>query len=74
MTIGCTPGFAVGRDLLDLRDAIGAENIVMGSDYPHGEGLEDPRDLLLELDGFSENEIRLVMRENGFGLMQPPAF
>ena len=46
----------------------------MGSDYPPAEGLEDPSDLLLELDGFSDDEIRLVMRENGLALVQPPTF
>jgi len=60
--------------MLDLRDAIGVENIAMGSDYPHAEGLEDPTDLVKELDGFSNDEIRLVMQENGLRLVQAPAF
>ena len=30
--------------------------------------------LLKELDGFSDQEIRMVMRENGLSLVQPPAF
>lgn len=46
----------------------------MGSDYPHAEGLENPMDLVNELDGFSDDEIRLVMRDNGLGLVQPPTF
>jgi predicted TIM-barrel fold metal-dependent hydrolase len=61
-------------DLRELRDSIGADNMLMGSDYPHAEGLENPMDLVNELDGFSDDEIRLVMRENGLGLVQPPAF
>ena len=30
--------------------------------------------MLHDLDGFSEDEIRLVMRENALRLVQPPAF
>ena len=57
-----------------LRAVGGAENLLMGSDYPRAEGLEDPCDLVKELDGFSHDEIRSVMRENGLALVQPPAF
>ena len=57
-----------------LRAVGGAENLLMGSDYPRAEGLEDPRDVVKELDGFSHDEIRSVMRENGLALVQPPAF
>jgi len=73
--ISCTPCMLIEpNDLRELRDAIGAENILMGSDYPHAEGLENPTDMVHELDGFSDDEIRLVMRENGLRLVQPPAF
>jgi predicted TIM-barrel fold metal-dependent hydrolase len=75
VSVSCTPMFiSEPRDLLDLRDAAGAENLLMGSDYPHAEGLADPRDFVKELDGFSDDEIRLIMRENGLALLQPPAF
>ena len=46
----------------------------MGSDYPHAEGLENPSEFVNELDGFSDAEIRMIMRENGLSLVQPPAF
>ena len=75
VSISCTPTMLSDPDDLPrLREAIGVESIVMGSDYPHAEGLEDPKDMVRELDGFSEDEIRLVMRENGLGLVQPPTF
>jgi predicted TIM-barrel fold metal-dependent hydrolase len=60
-------------DLHALRDAIGTERIVFGSDYPHAEGLADPASFVKDLDGFSDDEIRLVMRENARALVRPPA-
>ena len=70
--ISCTP--CLDEDLTGLRDLIGTENILMGSDYPHAEGLEDPREYIAELEGFSDAEVLMIMRENGLGLVQPPSF
>jgi predicted TIM-barrel fold metal-dependent hydrolase len=53
-----------------LRELIGSERMLMGSDYPHAEGLAVPTDYVKELQGFPEDEIRLVMRENALGLSQ----
>jgi predicted TIM-barrel fold metal-dependent hydrolase len=58
-------------DLLELRDTIGAEQIIFGSDYPHAEGLAVPKAFVDDLDGFSAGEVRLVMRENALALSQP---
>jgi predicted TIM-barrel fold metal-dependent hydrolase len=58
-------------DLLAVRDAIGAERILFGSDYPHAEGLADPSSFVHDLDGFSAGEVRLIMRENARELSQP---
>jgi predicted TIM-barrel fold metal-dependent hydrolase len=55
-------------DLERLRDTLGAERILFGSDYPHAEGLAVPTDYVHDLKGFSEEEIRLAMRENGLAL------
>ena len=52
-------------DLPALRDTIGAERILFGSDYPHAEGLADPSAFVHDLAGFSAPEIRLIMRDNG---------
>jgi predicted TIM-barrel fold metal-dependent hydrolase len=54
--------------LPELRDTLGADHVIFGSDFPHGEGLAEPMEFVNDLDGFSEEEIRLVMRENGLGL------
>ena len=57
-------------DIALLRDLVGAENMVAGSDWPHAEGLADPTDYALDLKGLSDKEIQLVMRENALGLSQ----
>ena len=58
-------------DLLELREMIGAEHILFGSDWPHAEGLADPVSFIHDLKGFSDDEIRLIMRDNAFGLVTP---
>jgi predicted TIM-barrel fold metal-dependent hydrolase len=58
-------------DLPQLRAELGADRIIFGSDYPHAEGLADPKSFVDDLPGFSEEEIRLVMRENALALSVP---
>jgi predicted TIM-barrel fold metal-dependent hydrolase len=53
-----------------LRDLLGADRLVMGSDWPHAEGLADPTDYVRELAGFPPAEVRMVMRENAAALAQ----
>ena len=57
-------------DLEGLRDRLGADKILFGSDYPHAEGLAEPTDYVYDLKGYDEDEIRLTMRENGFRLTE----
>jgi predicted TIM-barrel fold metal-dependent hydrolase len=54
-----------------LRDELGADRMIFGSDYPHAEGLADPMSFVDDLPGFSDDEIRLVMRENALALSAP---
>jgi len=56
-------------DLRALRDTIGADHVLFGSDYPHAEGLAEPVDFVEDLAGYSDAEIRLAMRDNGMGLI-----
>ena len=56
-------------DIQALREIIGTESILFGSDFPHAEGLADPMSFLSELDGFSPEEVRMVMRENSYSLL-----
>ena len=53
-----------------LRDELGANKMIFGSDYPHAEGLADPLSFVNDLPGFSDDDIRLVMRENGLALVR----
>ncbi len=52
------------EDLRALADLIGADRILFGSDWPHGEGLAQPLDFEKELADFSDEEIRMIMRDN----------
>ena len=45
-------------DLVELRDELGATQMIFGSDYPHAEGLADPKSFVNDLAGFSDDEIR----------------
>jgi predicted TIM-barrel fold metal-dependent hydrolase len=54
-------------DLAELRDLIGLDHLLFGSDWPHAEGLAVPATFADDLrrNGFDEQEIRVVMRDNG---------
>ena len=59
------------EDELDrLRDLVGVEHLLMGSDFPHAEGLADPSSYIKDLRNFNftDAEARLVMRDNGIAL------
>jgi predicted TIM-barrel fold metal-dependent hydrolase len=58
-------------DLERLRDKIGADHVLFGSDFPHAEGLAEPTDFVYDLKGWSQDDIRLCMRENGLSLTKP---
>ncbi len=56
-------------DLSLLAQTIGVEKILFGSDWPHGEGLESPVSFTGELAGFSDADIRKIMRDNALDLL-----
>ena len=56
-------------DLPELAEVIGVDKILFGSDWPHGEGLESPASFTEELTGFSESNIRKIMRNNALDLL-----
>lgn len=45
-------------------ELLGEDNTLMGSDYPHPEGVSAPMRMLQRLDGFSDEAIRKVMGLN----------
>jgi predicted TIM-barrel fold metal-dependent hydrolase len=58
-------------DIRGLADRIGVERVLMGSDYPHAEGLAEPIRFVDDLKGFTAAEVRRVMRENARALLTP---
>lgn len=54
----------------DLLEIMGAERIVMGSDWPHAEGLAEPASYIKDLRnfGYDDDQCRTVMRDNGLEL------
>lgn len=60
-------------DIRELTDAIGASQVLMGSDWPHAEGIADPIRFVEDLVGFSEEDVRLIMRDNTRKLVTPGA-
>ncbi|HXX49558.1 MAG TPA: amidohydrolase family protein [Myxococcota bacterium] len=58
------------EDLRGMADLVGVGRMLMGSDFPHAEGIAVPSDYVHELKGFSPREVRLVMRENALTLAE----
>jgi predicted TIM-barrel fold metal-dependent hydrolase len=54
-------------DLAAVKDTIGIEHLLFGSDWPHAEGLAEPRLFAEDLrrNGFDQDEIRIIMSDNG---------
>jgi predicted TIM-barrel fold metal-dependent hydrolase len=61
------------EDMRKLADLVGTDKVLFGSDWPHGEALARPLDFVKELHAFSDDEIRMVMRDNALGLLSPSA-
>jgi predicted TIM-barrel fold metal-dependent hydrolase len=57
------------EDLAALAELIGVERVLFGSDFPHPEGLADPVSYVQELDGLSDDDVRLIMGGNLARLM-----
>jgi predicted TIM-barrel fold metal-dependent hydrolase len=51
-------------DIRIVRDAIGAERILLGSDWPHPEGLSEPRAWVGDFVSLSAAEQRMALRDN----------
>jgi len=51
-------------DIRQLRDAMGVEHLLLGSDWPHPEGLREPRAALADFGELEPDEQRRVLREN----------
>ena len=51
-------------DMSKLVDAVGADRVLFGSDFPHPEGLGEPLEFEAELDGLPEDAVRKIMSQN----------
>ena len=60
-------------DMALIKDCIGADRMLFGSDYPHAEGLAEPASYLDDIVGFSDDEVRRVMRDNAYELLSASA-
>jgi predicted TIM-barrel fold metal-dependent hydrolase len=56
------------EDIVGLVSNIGAERVMFGSDYPHPEGVAEPVDFAKRLEGLSDDQIRMIMRDNAASL------
>ena len=51
-------------DVRVLRDAHGADRVLLGSDFPHPEGLAEPRAWIPDFSCLEPDEMRLALRDN----------
>ncbi|MGI9289602.1 MAG: amidohydrolase family protein [Pseudomonadales bacterium] len=56
-------------DITELVATIGASQVLNGSDFPHPEGLAWPAEFAEELTQLSAAQSRMIMRDNGAGLL-----
>ena len=54
-----------------LVGRMGAKRVLFGSDYPHAEGLAVPTSFEKELQGFTDDDVRLIMHDNARALVTP---
>jgi predicted TIM-barrel fold metal-dependent hydrolase len=57
------------EDVVGLVKILGADHVLMGSDWPHPEGTATPGAFAECLNGLDETSIRQVMRDNALGLL-----
>jgi predicted TIM-barrel fold metal-dependent hydrolase len=57
-------------DTISLVERLGGtESLVMGSDWPHAEGLREPADFFSKVEGLGEENRRKFLRDNGLELL-----
>lgn len=56
-------------DTVTMADKLGTiDCLVMGSDWPHAEGLREPADFFQKVEGLGDDRRRRFLRDNGLGL------
>ena len=59
-----------GEDFSALASLIGVDRVLFASDFPHPEGVAVPLSLLDDVESFSSDDVRRIMRDNCKGLSQ----
>ncbi|MCY4195186.1 MAG: amidohydrolase family protein, partial [bacterium] len=60
------------EDDIDLiKETMGADHMLFGSDYPHAEGLEVPTDFIYDIPNFTDAEAKAMMRDNAWDVITP---
>jgi predicted TIM-barrel fold metal-dependent hydrolase len=57
-------------DLREVIELMGPEHVIFGSDWPHMEGLPEPRGVLAEIEGLDARTQSLYLHENTRGLTE----
>lgn len=57
-------------DLREVIELMGPEHVLFGSDWPHMEGLPEPRGVLAEIEGLDARTQNLYLHENSRGLTE----
>jgi predicted TIM-barrel fold metal-dependent hydrolase len=57
------------EDVVGLTELVGVERVLFGSDWPHAEGTEQPRDYAKYLAGLEPTSVRRIMCENALELL-----
>ena len=57
------------EDIVGLTELVGADRVLFGSDWPHAEGTEHPRDYERYLERLESRDIERIMRDNALGLL-----
>jgi predicted TIM-barrel fold metal-dependent hydrolase len=56
-------------DMAMLKDLLGVERLLFGSDFPHTEGLPEPVMFVKDIPTFTPDETRRIMRDNVLDLL-----
>ena len=56
-------------DMAVLKDHVGIDRLLFGSDFPHTEGLPEPTDFVKDIPSFTDDEVRAIMRDNVLDLI-----
>jgi len=56
-------------DMARLKDEVGIERLLFGSDFPHTEGLPEPTLFVKDIPTFDAAETKAIMRDNVVALM-----